>query len=74
MSIRHYTDTLYVPESVMENQNVEGEGSPVDVLGSTGRNWRSIKMRPFIRHLRSAGGVAYCVARLLAKAQLKTSR
>jgi hypothetical protein len=47
----------------------------VDALGSTGRNWRSIKMKSFfIRHLRSAGGVAYCVAFLLTKAQLKTSR
>jgi hypothetical protein len=28
MSIRHYTDTSYESEGVMENQNVEVEGSP----------------------------------------------
>jgi hypothetical protein len=48
--------------------------APVDALGSTGRNWWSIKMRSFIRHLRGAGGVPCCFARSLAKAQLKTSR
>ena len=48
--------------------------APVGALSSTARNWWSIKMGSFIRHLRGAGGVACCVACMSAKAQLKTSR